>query len=66
MHCLVFGIAFYFLPAIIAAVRHTHNSTLILILNLLVGWTGIGWIVMLLMALLSSPRWVYYDYRRVW
>jgi hypothetical protein len=66
MHFLVFGIGFYFLPAIIAAVRHTHNAAAILILNLLVGWTGIGWLVVFLMALFSEPSCVYYSYRRSW
>jgi Superinfection immunity protein len=66
MHCLVFGVGLYFLPAIIAAVRHTHNVAAILILNLLVGWTGIGWLVVLVMALVSRPRWAYYYHPYWW
>jgi hypothetical protein len=50
----------YFLPTIIAANRG-HHVTGILLLNLLFGWTGIGWIVMLLWALLSYPRY-YHPY----
>lgn len=65
MHLI--AIAFYFLPAIIAAVRHTHNSTGILLLNLFLGWTVIGWFVALLMAIFSAPDWFYYrPYRREW
>ena len=65
MHFLLFAIALYFLPAIIAAARHTHNATSILLLNILLGWTVIGWFVMLIMALCSAPAWAYY-YRRGW
>jgi hypothetical protein len=70
MHCLIFGVGLYFLPAIIAAVRHTHNSTGILLLNLFLGWTMVGWFVALLMAIFSMPYgWPYrvpYYYRREW
>lgn len=60
MHCMLFGFGLYFLPAIIAAVRHTHNSTGILLLNIFLGWTLIGWIIALIMALGSAPRYFYY------
>lgn len=65
MHFLLFFGALYFLPAIIAAVRHTHNAAGILLLNLFLGWTLIGWIVALVMALSSTPYSAYY-YRRGW
>lgn len=55
MHFMIFGVGLYFLPAIIAAVRHTHNSTGILLLNLFLGWTMVGWFVALLMAIFSMP-----------
>jgi hypothetical protein len=45
----------YFLPTIIASNRG-HGVAGILLLNLFFGWTGIGWIVLLLWALLSWPR----------
>jgi hypothetical protein len=64
MHFLLLGIGLYFLPAIIAAVRHTHNATGILVLNLFLGWTGVGWFVALLLAIFSAPYYVYY--RRGW
>jgi len=63
MHFLIFAVAFYFLPAIIAAARHTHNTTGILVLNIFLGWTGIGWFVAFLMALCSAPDYVHF-YRR--
>lgn len=65
MHFLIVSFALYFLPAIIAAFRHTHNTTGILLLNLFLGWTVIGWFVALLMAFLSRPVCAYY-YHRGW
>ena len=65
MHFLIFGGVLYFLPAIIAALRHTHNATGILILNIFLGWTVVGWFVALIMALVSMPYYAYY-YRRGW
>ena len=66
MHLI--AIAFYFLPAILAAARHTHNSTAILLLNLFLGWTVVGWFVALLMAIFSAPDWICHQhyYRRGW
>ncbi len=46
--------ALYFLPTIIAANRG-HQVAGVLLINLFFGWTGIGWIAMLLWSLLSSP-----------
>jgi hypothetical protein len=63
MHFLVFSIALYFLPAIIAAARHTHNATGILLLNLFLGWTVVGWFVALLMAISSAPYHGWYHHR---
>lgn len=60
MHFPFFALALYFLPAIIAAARHTHNATGILLLNIFLGWTGIGWLVALLMSIFSDPRYFYY------
>ena len=65
MHFLIFALALYFVPAIIAALRHTHNATAILLVNIFFGWTGIGWFVALIMAICSAPYYVYY-YRRGW
>ena len=70
MHFLIFGAGLYFLPAIIAAVRHTHNSTGIVLLNLFLGWTMVGWFVALLLAIFSTPYYRHYCepyyYRRGW
>ena len=48
----------YFLPTIVAA-RRGHGVTGVLLLNLLFGWTGIGWMAMMVWALLSAPRFAY-------
>ncbi len=65
MHFLIFAIALYFVPAIIAAARQTHNATGILLLNVFFGWTVIGWFVAFLMAICSAPYYVHF-YRRGW
>lgn len=36
---------FYFLPTIIAILRGKVNTVAIFILNVLVGWTFIGWVI---------------------
>lgn len=41
----------YFLPSFIGAHRGAAHSTRISMINVFLGWTGIGWVVALLMAL---------------
>jgi len=57
------GVGIYFLPSLVAVARHTHNTTGIFLLNLFLGWTGIGWIIAFVMALVSSP---YYYHPYSW
>jgi hypothetical protein len=45
----------YFLPSVIARSRRHHNAVSIFILNLLLGWTFIGWVVALVMAFSNPP-----------
>jgi hypothetical protein len=40
----------YFLPAIIAGSRHHSNASAITVLNLLLGWTILGWIAAMVWA----------------
>ena len=49
----IFGLGFvlYFLPAILAFVRSKRDAGAILVLNLLLGWTAIGWVIALVWAL---------------
>jgi hypothetical protein len=49
------GLALYFLPAIIAVSRHHPNATAIFVLNLLLGWTFIGWVVSLVWSFTRPP-----------
>jgi hypothetical protein len=48
-----FSVSFvmYFLPSIIAIVRSKRDITAIVLLNLFLGWTAIGWVVALIWAL---------------
>ena len=46
----------YFIPTIVAFSRGHHNAGSILVINLFFGWTGIGWIVSLAMALSHVQR----------
>ncbi len=57
------GVGIYFVPSLVAAARHTHIATGIFLLNLFLGWTGIGWIIAFIMALVSSP---YYCHPYYW
>ena len=45
---LLFSI--YFLPAIIAFAREMRNAGSVLVINLFLGWTLVGWVVALAMA----------------
>lgn len=58
IHLAMFAIL-YFLPTIVASNRG-HHTTGILLLNLFLGWTVIGWIVLMLWALLSYPPYPVY------
>jgi hypothetical protein len=40
----------YFLPWAVAATRHKSNTLAIALVNLLLGWTVVGWVVALVMA----------------
>jgi hypothetical protein len=42
---------FYFLPAILAFARNKRDTTSILLLNLFLGWTFVGWVIALVWAL---------------
>jgi hypothetical protein len=47
----------YFIPAIVAAMRSHSQTVAILMLNLFLGWTFIGWIAALIWSVTSqSPQ----------
>ena len=47
---LIVGFGIYFLPAICAIGRHCRGRGAIVFLNLLLGWTAVGWIVTFIWA----------------
>ena len=46
----------YFLPGMVAKYRDTNNFGVIFALNLLFGWTGLGWIAALIWAILEPSK----------
>lgn len=46
----------YFVPFMIAAARDHDSYIAVLVVNAVVGWTGIGWIACLVWASFSAPR----------
>lgn len=56
----VIAFLFNFIPAFIAFSRHHHNRIAILVMNFLFGWTGIGWIILLIWSLSSKNGQAYY------
>lgn len=51
----VIFLAIYFLPTMVAIGRKHHNSAAIAILDLLLGWTFIGWVIALVWAFTAIP-----------
>jgi len=47
-------VAVYVLPAIVAFKRRHRNRTTILVINLLLGWTSIGWVVAMVWAFVGD------------
>ncbi|HVW42500.1 MAG TPA: superinfection immunity protein [Amycolatopsis sp.] len=45
----------YFVPTIVAGSRHVVNVGSVLVINLLLGWTLVGWVVALAMAARTNP-----------
>ncbi len=50
------SVALYFLPGMVASARRHHNAGAIWILNVLLGWTGLGWIAALIWAATAVRR----------
>ena len=47
---LIFSLVLYFIPAIIASARALPNQGSVWVINIFLGWTFIGWVVALAMA----------------
>lgn len=46
---------FYFLPAVIASERSAKHFGMIFFINLVFGWTVLGWIAALIWAIVEAP-----------
>ena len=46
----IFLVLLYCLPAIVAALRDHHQRSAIVVLNLFLGWTFLGWVAALVWA----------------
>ena len=55
MGMVLFGIS-YFIPTGVAGMRGHPNSVAIFVLNLFLGWTGIGWVVALVWACMAIEK----------
>lgn len=51
---LAFFALVYFLPAIVAAKRHHRNTGAIFMLDLLTGWSFIGWVAAIVWAMTAD------------
>lgn len=47
---MVIAVALYFMPTIVAGYRHHNSLFLIVVLNILFGWTMLGWLLLLVWA----------------
>lgn len=50
----ILGLALYFLPTIIAAIRRCNGILGIVLVNIFTGWTFVGWVVSLVWSLVGS------------
>ena len=57
---LLFLLALYFLPSLIAGSRNLHERTGIVLLNIFLGWTCIGWVIALIWAIAAPRPYIYY------
>lgn len=51
---VVFLVVGYFVPAVVAGLRHHRHTAAIAALDVLLGWTVIGWIAALVWALMDQ------------
>lgn len=51
---LVIGL--YFFPTIVGLARKVKDTGSVIVVNFFLGWTGIGWIIALAMALKTTKR----------
>lgn len=44
----------YILPSLIAAIRKHRHTAAVVALNILLGWTGLGWVAALVWSLMNT------------
>ena len=49
------GVAFYLLPLIVAVMNKSHLVGPVAVVNILLGWTLLGWVGALVLALMPKP-----------
>ncbi|AEK59334.1 MULTISPECIES: superinfection immunity protein [Acidithiobacillus] len=52
----VLALFLYFIPAIVAGARHHEHTLWILVLDIVLGWSGIAWVVLLIWAILGESH----------
>ncbi|GLR65559.1 hypothetical protein GCM10010909_02370 [Acidocella aquatica] len=52
----ILGFLLYFLPCIISGNRNATNGGAVFMVNLLFGWTLIGWLVAMIMAITAQTE----------
>lgn len=53
---LVLILVIYFVPTIVAFLAGHENKVAIFILNLFLGWSGLGWVIALVWSVLNQSR----------
>jgi len=56
---VILGVGLYFLPTIVGVSRKVVNIGSIFAINLLLGWTLIGWAVAFALVLRTNPPYAY-------
>jgi hypothetical protein len=49
-------LSLYLLPSFVALVRKHHNPGPLIVVNVLLGWTLLGWVAALAMAFSNPPK----------
>lgn len=52
----VMGLFIYFLPTIIASLKNAKNTLWIFLINLIFAGTGVGWIILMIWAIVSKKE----------
>ena len=54
---IAIAVVVYFIPTWVASARKHHNANAIFVMNLLLGWSGLGWIAALIWSFTAvSPK----------